>query len=62
MGHKQSRVLSSVSFCNEIQEKPVKYDFYTIHASLFGKNGHYMCSKEEVLKEIKKFVEETEKR
>lgn len=54
--------LSGRSFCNEIQEKPVKYDFYTIHASLFGKNGHYMCSKEEVLKEIKKFVEETEKR
>lgn len=51
------RYLSGKTFVNELPGHPAYYDYKTIHADLFhGKNG-YLLTKEEVLRDIRAFVE-----
>ncbi|HSD14312.1 MAG TPA: NAD-dependent epimerase/dehydratase family protein [Flavobacterium sp.] len=45
-------------FHNELSNPVPNYDFHTIHASLFGKDGNYIGSKEEVLNDIINFIKE----
>lgn len=50
--------LSGKIFINEFSTDPVKYDFRTKYDELFGGSGGYICSKEEIMKEIAEFVGE----
>ena len=51
------RYLTGETFVNELEGAPAAYDYKTIHARLFhGENG-YICSKADVLRQIKAFVE-----
>lgn len=51
------KYLTGATFTNELEGIPADYDYKTIHAALFrGKNG-YLYTKEQVLKDIKAFVE-----
>lgn len=43
-------------FVNELNNPVPNYDFYTIHSKLFGQNGNYISTKEEVLQEIVNFI------
>ena len=54
------RALSGEIFKNELKGAPAKYDFKTIHADLFGGKSGYICRKEEIIKEIKRFVNDYE--
>lgn len=49
--------LTGKSFVNEIAAVPVKYDYKTVYNHIFGGNNGYIKNKNEVLAEIKKFVE-----
>ena len=51
------KALTGESFKNELKETPAKYDFRTTYASKFGGKGSYICNKEEILADIKMFVE-----
>ncbi|MCM1182311.1 MAG: NAD(P)-dependent oxidoreductase [Roseburia sp.] len=51
------RYLTGESLQNELKGTPVRYDFRTIHAEKFGGRNGYICTKEEILKDIKYFVE-----
>lgn len=44
-------------FKNEFLDKPVSYDYRTKYASLFGGEGEYMIKADEVIKEIKEFID-----
>lgn len=45
-------------FTQKTESGPVFYDMKTIHSSLFsGQENGYLCSKEEVLEDIRKYVE-----
>lgn len=48
--------LTGEEFINELGGVPADYDYRTIHAELFGGKNGYICSKEEVLEDIKSFV------
>ncbi len=50
------RLLTGKEFRNELPGKPAEYDYRTCHAGLFGKEGSYLCTKDEVMQEIKEFV------
>lgn len=50
------KALTGEVFKNELKGTPAKYDFRTIYASKFGGKGGYICSKEEILADIKMFV------
>ncbi len=51
------RYLTGETFVNELAGSPAYYDYKTIHAGLFhGENG-YLLTKEEVLADIRAFVE-----
>jgi len=50
------QALTGEVFKNELKGKPAKYDFRTTYASKFGGKDGYICSKEQILKEIKLFV------
>ena len=51
------KYLTGETFTNELAGIPVDYDYKTIHAALFqGKNG-YLYTRDQVLKDIKEFVE-----
>lgn len=50
--------LSGKKFVNEFSIDPVKYDFRTKYDELFGGSGGYICGKEEIMKEIARFVGE----
>ena len=50
--------LNGKKFYNIIGDYPVLYDYQTLYAKLFGKTGVYIMSKDEVLKDIKRFVEQ----
>lgn len=50
------KALTGEVFKNELKGTPAKYDFRTIYASRFGGKGGYICSKEEVMADIKMFV------
>ncbi len=49
--------LAGEPFVNELGGVPADYDYTTIHAEVFGGRDGYVASKEEVLSEIKAFVE-----
>ncbi len=51
------RFLTGKEYENELPGKPAEYDYRTCHAKLFGKEGPYLCTKDEVMKEIKEFVD-----
>lgn len=51
------RYLTGKEFVNELGGVPAHYDYKTVHAALFqGRNG-YLYTKEQVLRDIKAFVE-----
>ena len=50
------RFLTGKEFHNELPGKPAEYDYRTCHAKLYGKDGPYLCTKDEVMQEIKEFV------
>lgn len=49
--------LTGREFINELDGIPADYDYKTIHDSVFGGSNGYICSKEDVLRDIKKFTE-----
>lgn len=48
--------LTGETFINELDGKPADYDYKTIYANLFGGVKGYICSKQDVLRSIKSFV------
>lgn len=52
------RFLSDEDFVNELDAKPAYYDYRTVYGDLFGGSEGYISGKDEILKEIKDFVEE----
>jgi len=49
------RYMTGEEFVNELNNPLMDYDYKTVHYEMFeGKNG-YICSKENLLEEIKKF-------
>lgn len=53
--------LTGEEFRNELSGIPADYDYRTIYAEGFGGENGYICSKKEILNEIKKFVEDCTK-
>ena len=49
--------LSGKEFDNELDKKPLFYDYRTKYAELFRKQGHYIENKGNIMTQIKKFVE-----
>ncbi len=50
------REIKGESFFNEISENPPLYDFRTKYAPLFGGNNGYIFSKQEVMRDIVRFI------
>ena len=50
------RDLTGESFVNELPSRPANYDFRTCYSHFFAAEGCYLCSKKEVMREIKEFV------
>lgn len=50
--------LTGEAFVNELAGKPVYYDFRTIHDKIYGGKNGYICSKQEIMEEIRQFVSE----
>ncbi|MDE6219320.1 MAG: NAD(P)-dependent oxidoreductase [Lachnospiraceae bacterium] len=50
------KALTGEVFKNELKGTPTKYDFRTTYASKFGGRAGYICSKEEIMADIKLFV------
>ncbi len=50
------RSLTGKEFVNELAAEPACYDFRTCHAGLFGGDMGYLCGKEEIIREIREFV------
>lgn len=53
--------LTGEKFSNELSGIPADYDYRTLYAKPFGGENGYICSKREILNEIKKFVEDCTK-
>ncbi len=51
------KYLTGNDFVNELGGVPADYDYRTIHADKFGGSDGYICDKEQILREIKEFVE-----
>lgn len=51
------KYLSGKDFINELEMAPADYDYQTIYAEIFGGSNNYISNKNQVLEEIKKFVE-----
>jgi len=51
------KYLTGQEFINELNETPADYNYKTIHDAAFGGSNGYICSKTEVLRDIKKFTE-----
>jgi len=51
------RMVKGKTFINEFDHYPVNYDFHTLYAKMFGGSGGYIFKKEQILQEIKSFVE-----
>jgi len=49
--------LTGEPFVNELDSAPADYDYKTVYAERFGGRNGYICSKSQVLNDIKKFVE-----
>ena len=54
--------LSGMEFDNELDRKPLFYDYRTKYAKLFGNQGNYIEDKENVMAQIKEFVERVGRR
>lgn len=50
--------LTGEKFVNELSGRPADYDYQTVWAEKFGGDHGYVMRKEQILKEIKKFVSE----
>ena len=50
------RYLTGEEFVNELGGDPAFYDYRTVHDSVFGGSGGYICGKEQVMAGIKDFV------
>ena len=50
------RFLTGKEYKNELPGKSAEYDYRTCHAKLYGKEGPYLCTKDEVMQEIREFV------
>lgn len=50
--------LTGEEFINELDGVPADYDYRTIHADVYGQKGNYVCTKGQILSEIKGFVKE----
>ena len=50
------KYLTGETFVNELSGTPAAYDYRTIHDRLFGGHDGYICSKEEVMEDIRVFV------
>jgi len=50
--------LTGKPFLNEVASSVPCYDFHTIYAHHFGKTGHYMMTKENVITAIKRYTED----
>ena len=50
------KYITGGTFKNEINTTPAYYDYKTVHDKLFCGNNGYICDKEHVLEEIKRFV------
>ena len=53
------KYLTGKEFVNEIMETPAFYDYRTIHGDVFGGNSEYICSKDDILMQIKDFVDQS---
>ena len=51
------KYLTGKTFVNELAGKPANYNYRTIYSNLFGGKNGYICDKQKVLEDIKKFVE-----
>lgn len=51
------KYLTGEVFNNELDGKPADYDYRTAYAKLFGGEDGYISSKEQILQEIKEFIE-----
>lgn len=51
------RSITGKEFINELNGVPANYNFRTIHDGLFGGNDGYICDKNSVMSDIRKFVE-----
>ncbi len=51
------RFITGNEFVNELAKKPPYYNFKSIHADKFGGSDGYLYSSQELLQDIKKFVE-----
>ncbi len=54
------KYLTNSEFVNELASQPAFYDYRTKYADIFGGKGEYLMTKEQVLKDIDKFVRGTE--
>lgn len=52
------KYLTGNEFNNELDGIPTDYDYRTIHDDLFGGKDGYICSKEIVMEDIRRFAEE----
>lgn len=58
-----AREAFGIEFTNVTADKPpANYDMHTKHASLWGKSGNYLYSREESMSAIKQFVKEEQAR
>lgn len=51
------KYLTGDDFVNELSGIPADYDYRTIHDHIFGGKGGYICSKDEVMEQIGRFVQ-----
>lgn len=51
------KALTGEAFKNELSQAPAKYDFRTTYAATFGGKDGYICSKADIIADIKQFVE-----
>lgn len=50
------KYLTGKDFLNELNETPVEYNYKTAYAEVFGGKDGYICSKQEILLDIRKFI------
>ena len=50
------RYLTGEGFVNELSGMPADYGYRTLYDTAFGGMGGYICSKQDILDEIKEFV------
>jgi nucleoside-diphosphate-sugar epimerase len=53
-----ARVCLGRDFTNAVEAEPARYDYRSCHAQLFGGNNGYLYSKQQVLADLEKYVDE----